>query len=139
MFKQKIDYFKMGNIFQPELEEKVKNYYQNELNLIKDFLPEEQTIILSVDESYLFYLSGKKNLLYENPQTAIGTKKDVDLCFKKTQRILSQKNCCQLYSFSKLCPGYQTYNYEIFDYQSVLLKKTSTTLPRKLPTCKMYQ
>ena len=123
MIKTKFDRLKNTSIFKPELEQQVKRYYFYESRLIKDSLPEEEILILSEDDTYLFYLIDKKNLLFDNPQSGIASasKTDLNLALKKAFKTCPQKivvNC----SLLGLCPNTQTFNHQAVNIQKVLLE-----------------
>lgn len=125
MIKTKFDRLKNPSIFKPELEQQIKQYYLPESLLLKKNLPEEEILILSVDDTYLFYLSDKKNLLLDNPQSGIATasKADLKMALKIALKACPQKiaaNC----SLFGLCPQYPTFNYEaeVINIQKILLE-----------------
>ncbi|MBI4009305.1 hypothetical protein HY357_03660 [Candidatus Roizmanbacteria bacterium] len=66
-----------GQIFQPELDEILYKKFNQDLELIRNNLPEDKITIIDNDDTYLFYLTGKKNLLNADPQIGIDTKEDL--------------------------------------------------------------
>src|SRR3989338_1383716 len=63
MILTKVDRLRSGRIFRSEVKEIVNKRYSDEFSLIKKHIKEDEIIILSVDDSYLFYAIKKKNLL----------------------------------------------------------------------------
>ena len=122
MISTKFDRLQKKAIFKPELEEQIKRYYLPESMLIKENLPEDEALILSVDDTYLFYLVDKKNLLLDNPQSSIApaSKKDLDIALQKAYKTCPPKivASCRLFG---LCPDYQTFNHEAVNIQKILL------------------
>ncbi|OGK12090.1 hypothetical protein A3B40_05285 [Candidatus Roizmanbacteria bacterium RIFCSPLOWO2_01_FULL_37_16] len=116
---------KKADIFKPRLEKTVKQYYLTESFLIKKNLTDEEILILSVDETYLFYLVGKKNLLLDNPQSGMATasKADLKLALKRALEICPQKLAASCNLFGQ-CSEYPTLNYEAeaINIQKILLE-----------------
>ena len=123
MIKTKIDRLKIQSIFKPELEGQVGRYYFFESLMIKEDLPEDEILILSVDDTYLFYLIDKKNLLLDNPQSGIASasKTDLDLVLKKAYKTCPQKIAADCSLFG-ICPKYPTLNHEAVNIQKFLLE-----------------
>lgn len=65
--------------------------FAEEANLIEKHIKEKEAIILSVDESYLFYMIDKKNLLNANPQAAIAEMEEIDLAIQEAVKICPDK------------------------------------------------
>ena len=121
IIKTKFDRLNNGHIFKPELEQEVKQYYSTESLLIKRNLIDDEIIILSVDDTYLFYLSNKKNLLLDNPQSGIASKVDLKMALKRALNVCPQKIVATCSQFG-LCPTYKTFNHELVNIQKVLLE-----------------
>lgn len=76
-----------GNILQPEIYDILKADYKEEIELIQQNIQEDRLIILSRDDTFLFYLFGKKNLLDANPQNdLIISKDDMDFALKRVSK-----------------------------------------------------
>ena len=123
MIKAKFDRLEIRTIFKPELEEQVKRFYFFETLLIKESLPEDEVLILSVDDTYLYYLVDKKNLLLDNPQSGIASvsRLDLDLALKKAYKTCPRKIAADCSLFG-VCSKYQTFNHEAVNIQKVLLE-----------------
>lgn len=123
MIKTKFDRLKNPSIFKPELEQKIKQYYSIESMFIKRNLPEDEILILSVDDTYLFYLVDKKNLLFDNPQSGLASasKTDLNLTLRKASKTCPEKiaTTCRLFN---RCPSYKTFNHEAVNIQKILLR-----------------
>ena len=123
MIKTKIDRLKIRSIFKPELEEQIGRYYFFESLMIKENFPEDEVLILSVDDTYLFYLVDKKNLLLDNPQSGIASvsRTDLNLALKKAYKTCPRKIAADCSLFG-VCSKYQTFNHETVNIQKVLLE-----------------
>src|SRR3989344_1990672 len=121
MIKTKLDGLKKEQIFIPELENQVKRYYYFDAEMIKENWPEDEILILSVDDTYLFYLTGKKNLLLDNPQSGLAAfKTDIAFALQKAVQSCPVKitATCTLFG----CPEYPTLNHEAIDVQKAILE-----------------
>lgn len=76
------------NIFQPEIGDIVEKKYVKEIDLINRNLTGPKIVIIHNDETYLFYLTRKKNLLRINPQMGILTENEIDFALRD-----AVKNC----------------------------------------------
>ena len=121
LIKTKFDRLKNTSIFKPELEKQIKQYYFSESLLIRNNLPETEILILSVDDTFLFYLIDKKNLISDNPQSGIASQTDLNLVLKKAYKICPQKIAADCSLFG-VCPKYQTFNHEAVNIQKILLE-----------------
>jgi hypothetical protein len=75
----KVQKLKEGHIFSSDLDQIVNEKYHNEAAFIKKNLPDDPIIILSADDTYLFYLTGKRNMLNINPSMYINLKAHIDI------------------------------------------------------------
>ena len=71
------------HLFDTEIEDCLRQKYEKDVEFIKKRISDEEIVILSPDETYLFYLTGKKNMLQVNPQASIYTKEDLDFALQK--------------------------------------------------------
>lgn len=71
----------LKDLFKPEMETILANY-SDDVALINNYLPEKETVILSVDDAYLFDLTKKNNLMDIDPQVNIVTKGELDFALK---------------------------------------------------------
>lgn len=95
-----------GRIFASEIDETVQKKYHQEASIINNSLKENEVLIVSADDTYLFYLTGKKNLLDADPGFALDTKSEMDLAIKRAVRRCPEKiavDCTLL----KKCPDYK--------------------------------
>jgi len=65
-----------SNIFNSSLFNS-ETIFKNEKLLIKTYLKDNKVIILSIYDTYFFYLSGKQNLLRVNPQNTLNTRDEL--------------------------------------------------------------
>lgn len=121
MIKTKFDNLKKEQIFRPELEKQVKNFYLFEAEMIRESLIKDEILILSVDDTYLFYLVDKKNLLLDNPQSGLASasKKELKHTMEKILKTCPQKIAVNCTLFG--CPEYSTFNHEAVDVQKIIL------------------
>lgn len=105
----KYERFKEGKIFSLEMDQIVEEKYSQDARLIRQNLKDDAIIIVSTDDTYLFYLTGKKNRLNINPAIFINTKNEMDISLKN---IDPNSSCpkkiavdCQVY---KKCPPYNS-------------------------------
>ncbi|MBI4009311.1 hypothetical protein HY357_03690 [Candidatus Roizmanbacteria bacterium] len=122
MIQEKIRRFTGGNIFKPELDEILKQRYPTEIALIKKSIPEKQIVILSADDTYLFYLSGKENLMMDNSQITILTNKDIDFSLQNVFKACPKKIVvdCQ---FMNKCDRSNPFVIGFFNIQPQLLNR----------------
>ena len=98
MIKTKIQAIKTGKIFQPEARDILTKKYSKDVNLINSKIADEKIVILSPDDTYLFYLTDKENLMMDNSQITILTQKDMDFSLKDVYKSCPKKivTDCQL-------------------------------------------
>lgn len=111
-----------ADMFKSEMLEKLENMYRKEIKLIKKHLKEEEILILSLDDTYLFYLSGKKNLLYDNPQSGIITQSGLNKALVKVIVTCPNKIVADCLYFNR-CSSHYTINYYSGQIQPLLLKE----------------
>jgi hypothetical protein len=118
----KINQFRQGDIFKPESEAILKTKYKDDIAMINRSLPDKKILILSDDDTYLFYLTGKQNLLNYNPQIINIAKSDfqhslreaVIACPKKIAadcRLFNKCSDSDLFSLSYVFVQPQFLNY----------------------------
>lgn len=118
--------FALGNIFEPEINEKyLSNFYKDELSLVRKNIPEKDLIILSQDDTYLFYLLKKKNLLNGSPQGEYFLREDVKKAIKNTEKICPTRIITSCSLFNKSCSENLLYfgYYEPSSMQAILLNE----------------
>lgn len=100
---EKFFYLNFPNIFQPVIEDNLKFFYKEEEDLINNYMPEKDIMIISPDDTYLFYLTQKHNLLRANPQDIILTKDDLSFSLKNIVKICPKKIIvdCRLFKVCK--------------------------------------
>lgn len=109
-------------LFQPEIYNMLSTKYAMDTQLIKQNLPDKKILILSDDDTYLFYLTGKENYLFDNSAETILTQDDLNhslsAFFKKCpQKIVED---CNLAGF---CNHSYPYTITYFNIQPVILDK----------------
>ncbi len=124
-----ISLFQKGSIFKPEIQSIAQNKYSDEIEFINKKLKAQEIVIVSSDDTFLFLLSQKKNLLYFNPQNdLIVSKDDMNFAVKKLE-----KNCpqalavdCTLVNRCKphelLVSGWQPFESTLFEEIQTLCK-----------------
>ena len=111
-----------GNIFKPEMDELLEKKYSNEVNIIKQYLPEKEVLIISGDDTYLLYLSKKTSLLSDNSLVNILTKQDLQSSLKKVLQICPKKIVgeCRLF---RPCPETELFSKAFYAWQAIILKE----------------
>lgn len=79
------------HIIDTEMRECVEQRYSDDAALINRTIPDDEIVILSPDDTYLFYITGKKNMLHFNPQSAIHTKEELDFALQKAIHVCPRK------------------------------------------------
>lgn len=79
------------HLFDTEIRECVLAKYKKEKELINQNMTDEEIVIISPDDTYLFYLTGKKNMLQANPQASIFSESDLDFAVKRVADKCPQK------------------------------------------------
>jgi len=80
-----------GNVLRPELDEVLNKYYDKEKKMIIKYLPDRQIVIISGDDTYLFYLTNKYSLLKDNSLVSIFTKYDLEFSLSKAIKICPKR------------------------------------------------
>lgn len=106
---EKYHSFLQGNIFRPKLEDEIRDRYKDEIALINKNITDKEIVILSNDDTYLFYLIGKKNLLNTNPQVGIDMKSEMAPAIKEILRRCPKKIIGNCDIFHK-CLSYDSYS-----------------------------
>lgn len=75
------------HIFESEMDECLNMAHRADSQFIKKNLKDPEILILSPDDTYLFYMTGKKNMLYANPQADILTSEQLDFSLKRALQI----------------------------------------------------
>jgi len=75
---RKVQQYKKGDIFRPELETIISQKYKTEIEWLNSEQREKPLLIISNDESYLLYLSNKKSLISQLPLVANVTAEDIN-------------------------------------------------------------
>ncbi|MBI4009303.1 hypothetical protein HY357_03650 [Candidatus Roizmanbacteria bacterium] len=96
-----------GNIFRPEFEEILQSKYGKEANFIKNNLKENEVVIVSTDDTYLLYLTNKKNLIDANPAFGMDSKRELDAGLKRIVKLCPTHLAVDCTVYQK-CPDYKT-------------------------------
>ncbi|MBI2641192.1 hypothetical protein HYW87_01185 [Candidatus Roizmanbacteria bacterium] len=121
--KAKINRFKTGNIFIPEWFPFLQKKYQKEVGLIKEYLPEKEILILSPDDTYLFYLTGKENIINDNSQITILTQKDLDFSLARFYKTCPRRVVADCTLFKKCESSKPFTEIAFFSIQPILLNR----------------
>lgn len=114
--------FLLGNIFESEININIKDVYKEELVFINKNVPEKNIIILSQDDTYFFFLSGKKNLLNGNPQGEYFLKEDLDRALINVGKICPKKIITSCRLFGKNClEDLMFFSYYRLPMESIIL------------------
>lgn len=88
---ERLGRLKKGNIFTPEMDQDLRTRYEKEVRMIIQHFSEKEILIISGDDTYLFYLTGKSSLLVDNPLIAIITQEDLIYSVQKAARTCPKK------------------------------------------------
>lgn len=110
---QKFKKIQTGSLFIPESEGQAEKFFSKEKKIIQTHLTSQNVLILSRDDTYLFIVTGKRNLLRSNPQAAIDTKTEMDYAVKDAVSVCPKKIAvdCTLYN---RCPNFTSYTKKDF-------------------------
>ena len=104
----KISNLAEGKIFPPGIDQTIKEKYRKEVELISNNIKEKEILIISADDTYLFYLINKKNLLDANPTWGtIQIKSEVEPAIKRAVNTCPKKIVVDCSLLNK-CPSYKT-------------------------------
>lgn len=134
LINEKIKKLRQGNALKPELLELLEQKYEEEIILIKQNIPENKTLIISGDDTYLYYLVNKSSLIFDNSLEGILTQKDLDHSLsginKSCPKIIAGE--CKLF---KNCPEPELFSKGAFFIQPLILSKLESTCQVKyVPT-----
>ncbi|MBI4009307.1 hypothetical protein HY357_03670 [Candidatus Roizmanbacteria bacterium] len=102
---QKYNGWLKGNILRQELDQNLGKRFSREKQLINKHISADEALILSSDDTYLFYLTNKKNLLDENPQSGIESDLEMTYAVKNLEKKCPQKIAVDCSVVNK-CPGF---------------------------------
>ena len=102
---QKYSGISKGAIFTNELDSILNNRFSKEKILITKYLTGNKLLILSSDDTYLFYLTGKTNLLDENPQSGIESDVEMNFAIKNAVKTCPKRIAVDC-SIVKKCPPF---------------------------------
>ncbi|OGK22179.1 hypothetical protein A2866_03410 [Candidatus Roizmanbacteria bacterium RIFCSPHIGHO2_01_FULL_39_8] len=99
-----------NNIFLSEIDTTLHEKYKNEVVLIKKSIKENEIVILSPDDTYLFYLVDKKNLLDANPVFgSIDIQSEIGPAIKRVGKVCPAQLVIDC-SIVKRCPKYESFS-----------------------------
>jgi len=111
LIKYKLRGYQQGQIFNSQINELLNKQYKQEIKLINNnFKADSQIIILSSDDTYLFYLTEKNNLLDINPISGVISKDDLNFALKRAIKMCPRKIVVDCRAFAK-CSDYKTLNH----------------------------
>ena len=90
--------------------------------MVKENHTDQEIAILSIDDTFLFYLTGKRNLLFNNPQIAATTYQDIDFTLQKALKICPEKIAVDCRAMNK-CPNYTPLNESAILMPPLLLNR----------------
>jgi hypothetical protein len=94
-----------GNIFHTQLEENLEKRFAKEKAIINNQIFSNEALILSSDDTYLLYLTNKKNLLDENPQSGIESDVEMQAAIKTVVKICPKRIAVDCSIMNK-CPQF---------------------------------
>lgn len=130
LIREKIKRVAAGNIFKPELMGILNKKYPMEASLINQNLTEKQILILSPDDTYLYFLTGKENLMMDNSQVTILTEKDLSFSLQKVFKKCPKKIVADCGLMNK-CKKSDPFTVDFFSIQPLLLQRIQTACKLK--------
>jgi len=121
LFIGKISGYHQKNIFSVETKQILTNKYKKEIEMIKLDFPQEKILLLSDDDIYLFYLTGKQSYLMDDPQVTILTQQDIDYSTKEATSSCPKKMVGDCRLFDK-CPYSNPY-VQLYAYIQPYIKQ----------------
>src|SRR3989338_5622147 len=101
LLKKKYYEYTIGYALSPVWIYQLKSQYKNEVKMIREELPEREIVILSPDDTYLFYLTQKENMINDNSQFTILTQKDIERSLEKVFKVCPKKIVAECSLFGK--------------------------------------
>lgn len=98
--KQQLDRLSLKDIFIPDIKD-VLAKYEDEVSLINNYIPEKNIVIIFVEDTYLFYLTNKNNLMNMNPQNMISTQEDSDFGLSNVFKICPKRIAVECNLFNR--------------------------------------
>lgn len=120
--QEKLKRVSQGNIFHPELDEILNKYYGKEKKMIIKYLPDQEIVIISGDDTYLFYLTKKNSLLKDNSLVNIITKYDLEYSLSNVVKICPKKIAGECGLF-KNCPATELFSKASSPLQPIILNE----------------
>ncbi|OGK19852.1 hypothetical protein A3C23_04065 [Candidatus Roizmanbacteria bacterium RIFCSPHIGHO2_02_FULL_37_13b] len=91
MLISRIERLKSQEILKPEIVEIMRKKYSAEINLINTNLNGNKILMIYSDDTYLFYLIDKENLLDVNPQIGILTEDELTFALREVLKVCPKK------------------------------------------------
>lgn len=120
--KEKISRIGQGDIFKPESENLLKTKYKDDVAMINRDIPDKKIVILSDDDTYILYLTGKQNLLNYNPQVINIAKDDFQYSLKDVFLKCPKKIAADCKVFNK-CSQNSPFSDPFFDPTTIYLNE----------------
>lgn len=120
LIKQKLKNTTGGRIFTSDFDSMLNKRFKDEIKLIHDNLADEEIAILSIDDTFLFYLTEKRNLFFNNPQIEVITHEESNYNLRKTVQVCPKKIAVDCRVFKK-CEDYKPLNPSVFVFQTSFL------------------
>ncbi len=87
----RIHSYGIGNIFSSRLDEDLTKLYAKDIPFIKQEMKDKKIVIISPDDTYLFYLTGKDNLLNIDPAFAIDMQSEMPVAVQSATEVCPEK------------------------------------------------
>lgn len=104
----KINQLSKGNVFASEIDSLVNERYKKDVAMIEKHITEKEVVLISTDDTYMFYLMDKKNMIDANPAFGIDMKSEMDKALGRVKKNCPKKIAvdCQIYN---RCPAYKSF------------------------------
>lgn len=117
---QQIDRLSQKDIFVPDMK-LVLSKYNQEVELINHYIPEKNALIIFIEDTYLFYLTKKGNLMDINPQMMISSQEESDFALNNVYKICPKRIAVDCKLFNR-CGTPQTLEEKVFAQRLSLIE-----------------
>jgi hypothetical protein len=104
----KFNNLKSKNFLKSGFNEALNKKYNEEISLINQNIKDHKILIIYNDDTYLFYLLNKENLLHVNPMITITTESELDFAAYEASKTCPKKIVVDCYLERKCLPHFNT-------------------------------
>jgi hypothetical protein len=104
----KFNNLKSKNFLKSGFNEALNKKYNEEISLINQNIKDHKILIIYNDDTYLFYLLNKENLLHVNPMITITTKSELGFATYEAEKTCPKKIVVDCYLAGRCLPHFNT-------------------------------